>query len=138
MVLATGSVLTEKITSRSHKLETKRRRVLLRNISEPSTSAGFRSSTTTTMGALLNEVKRSDVIGFWKVTNENGLRLELHDDCHVIPKYTLIVNSGLTFTLFVYGWAIPDDHTFYRARSRSVRPDNILELSRVIESSGNV
>ena len=64
MVLATGSVPTEKITTRSHELETKRRRVLVRNISEPSTSAGFRSSTPTTMDALLNEVKRSDVIGF--------------------------------------------------------------------------
>ena len=117
MVLATGSVPTEKIPSKSHEMETKRRCVLERNTSELSTSAGLRSSTPTTKETLLNEVKRSDVIGFWKVTNENGLRLELHDDWHVIPKYTLIVNSGLTFTLFVYGWLIADDHTFYRARS---------------------
>ena len=48
MVLATGSVPTEKIPSRSHEVETKRRRVLVRNTSEPSTSAGLRSSTPTT------------------------------------------------------------------------------------------
>ena len=112
MVLATGSVPTEKIPSRSHEVETKKRRVLVRDTSsEPSTSTGVRSSAPTTMEALLKEVKRSDVIGFWKVLDENGLRLELHNDCYALPKYTLIVDSGLTFTLFVYCWPILEDHT---------------------------
>ncbi len=67
--------------------------------------------------------------------DENGLRLELHNDCYALPKYTLIVDSGLTFTLFVYCWPIPEDHTLYRAQSRSVRPGNVGELLRSIESS---
>ena len=68
--------------------------------------------------------------------DENGLRLvELHDDCYALPKYILIVDSGLTFTLFVYCWPIPEDHTLYRAESRSVRPGNVGELLRSIESS---
>ena len=32
-------------------------------------------------------------------------------------------------------WPIPEDHTLYRAESRSVRPGNVGELLRSIESS---
>ena len=39
----------------------------------------------TTLEALLEEVWKKDVIGFWKVLDENGLRLELHDDCYDSP-----------------------------------------------------
>ena len=64
MVLATGSVPTEKIPSRSHEVETEKRRVLVRDTSsEPSTSIGVRSSASTTLEALLKEVQRNDVIG---------------------------------------------------------------------------
>ncbi len=54
MVLATRSVSTEKIPSRSHEVETEKRRVLVRDTSsEPSTSTGVRSSAPTTLEALL-------------------------------------------------------------------------------------
>ena len=52
-----------------------------------------------------------------------------------LAKYTLIVDSGLTFTLFVYCWPISEDHTLYCAQSRSVRPGNVGELLCSIESS---
>ncbi len=51
-----------------------------------------------------------------------------------LAKYTLIVDSGLTFTLFVYCWPISEDHTLYCAQSRSVRPGNVGELLCSIES----
>ena len=65
----------------------------------------------------------------------SGIKLELYDNCHSVPKYTLFCDSGLTFSLFTYHWPIPDDHTLYRKYNRSVRPENICELLRAIESS---
>jgi hypothetical protein len=83
-------------------------------------------------------MQKDEVLGSWKVeheTNECGLRLELLDGCHIIPKCTIIIDSGFTFTLFVYNWPIPDEHAIYQERARSVRPENIGELLRSIESA---
>lgn len=83
-------------------------------------------------------MQKDEVLGSWKVeheTNECELRLELLDGCHIIPKYTIIIDSGFTFTLFVYNWPIPDEHAIYQERARSVRPENIGELLRSIESA---
>jgi hypothetical protein len=54
-------------------------------------------------------MQKDEVLGRWNVeheTNECELRLELLDGCHIIPKYTIIIDSGFTFTLFVYNWPI--------------------------------
>ncbi len=82
-------------------------------------------------------MEKDEVLGGWKLDDEktDELRLELHDGCHVIPKYTMIIDSGFTFTIFVYNWPIPDEHSIYKERARSVRNENIGEILRSIESA---
>ena len=137
-VLATGTVPTENLPTRSHEGETKERRVLVKHKfpDQPSTSTGVTSSTST-INALLNQLRKSDVVSCWKVVDDtsSGIKMELYDDCHSVPKYTMICDSGLTFTLFTYHWPIPDDHTLYREYNRSVRAENINKFLRSIESS---
>ncbi|CAB4003669.1 Hypothetical predicted protein [Paramuricea clavata] len=103
---------------------------------QPSTSTGVTSSTST-INALLNQLRKSDVVSCWKVLDDtsSGFKMELYDDCHSMPKYKMICDSGLTFTLFTYHWPIPDDHTLYREYNRSVQAENINKLLRSIESS---
>ncbi|CAB4044150.1 Transposable element P transposase, partial [Paramuricea clavata] len=137
-VLATGTVPTENLPTQSHEGETKKHRVLVKHTfpDQPSTSTGVTSSTST-INALLNQLRKSDVLSCWKVLDDtsSGFKMELYDDCHSVPKYTMICDSGLTFTLFTYHWPIPDDHTLYQEYNRSVRAENINKLLRSIESS---
>jgi hypothetical protein len=88
---------------------------------EPSTSQGISLSTNLQKGYLSLEklrktVEKDEVLGGWQLDDEktDELRLELHDGCHVIPKYTMIIDSGFTFTIFVYNWPIPDEHSIYK------------------------
>ena len=82
-------------------------------------------------------MEKDEVLQGWKLDDEktDELRLELHDGCHVIPKYTMIIDSGFTFTIFVYNWPIPDEHSIYKERAQSVRNENIGEILRSIESA---
>ena len=125
-VLATGTIPTENLPTQSHEGETKKHSVLVKHTfpDQPSTSTGV---TTSTINALLNQLRKSDVVSCWKVLDDtsSGIKMELYDDCHSVPKYTMICDSGLTFTLFTYHWPIPDDHTLYREYNRSVRAENI-------------
>ncbi len=82
-------------------------------------------------------MEKDEVLRGWKLDDEktDELRLELHDGCHVIPKYTMIIDSGFMFTIFVYNWPIPDEHSIYKERAQSVRNENIGEILRSIESA---
>jgi hypothetical protein len=90
---------------------------------EPSSSKG--TLTSLKKGSLSLEkfwkrMQKDEVLGRWNVeheTNECELRLELLDGCHIIPKYTIIIDSGFTFTLFVYNWSIHDEHAIYQERA---------------------
>ena len=61
------------------------------------------------------QLKEKENVGRWKVNKsyENEIRIELYDECHIMPKYTVVIDSVLEFSVFVFQWPIPDDHSIY-------------------------
>ena len=52
------------------------------------------------------------------------------------PIYTVIVDSSLEFTFYVYNWPIPDDHKIYNDRKRSIKSvEDMQKLLSTIETS---
>ena len=74
----------------------------------------------------------------WEVgaSNDEEVRIELSDSIHDIPKYTVIVNSALEFTVFVFNWPVPDENPVYKENKRSVMHIDVIDLLRYVESSG--
>ena len=46
-------------------------------------------------------------------SNEEEMPVELTDSIHDISKYTVVVNSALEFTVFVFHWPVPDENPLY-------------------------
>ena len=116
------------------------RRILIRkDVVEPSSSSSTsQASTLPSIEGLLTVLENEESIGRWKVdkSNENKVRIELFDESHSIPKYTVVVDSVVfEFSVFVYQWPIPEDHSVYKQTNRSVRHSNIKELLRLLETS---
>lgn len=59
--------------------------------------------------------------GWVTTVNEEEVWVKHFDFKHTLPKYSLMVNSGLDFCLFVYGWSLPDIHHLYRNSKHSIR-----------------
>ena len=68
-------------------------------------------------------------------SNKEEVRIELSDSIHDIPKYTVIVNSALEFTVFVFHWPVPDENPLYKESKRSVNHVDAVDLLRSIESA---
>ena len=68
-------------------------------------------------------------------SNEEEVRIELSDSVHDIPKYTVVVNSVLEFTVFVFHWPVPDENPLYKESKRSLNHINVVDLLRSIESA---
>ena len=45
----------------------------------------------------------------------------MFDGIHHLPKYQVIVDSSLGFSVSVYSWFLPDNHPIYLRHKRSVR-----------------
>ena len=74
----------------------------------------------------VNSLKLS---GWTKSEEKNGsLVLSMSDGVHHLPRYQLIVDSSLGFSVSVYGWFLPDDHPVYLTYKRSVRFTKIFPL----------
>ena len=74
----------------------------------------------------------------WKVNRspDNGVKVELYDNVHSLPKYTIQIHSSLEFTVAVYNWPVKENHPIYKELKRSVMYHSMSELlSRVEESS---
>ncbi len=54
---------------------------------------------------------------------------------HSIAKYTVCVNSALEFTVMVFHWPLPEGHTIYTERKRSIRGEGVKERLSVVENS---
>ena len=56
------------------------------------------------------------------------MRIELRDSEYSIPKFVLIIDSCLHFSLHVYNWLLPDHHSIYLSRRRRINSAEIAEL----------
>ena len=63
------------------------------------------------------------------------MRFELFDECHCIPKYTVVVDSTLEFSIFAYNWPVPDDNEVFKETKHSVKYLEIAELPKSIKNS---
>ena len=71
-----------------------------------------------------------------KLNNEESTKFEYGDESHSIPKFTVDVNANLEFTVYVYNWPIPDDHSIYQERKRSLKTlDVAIEMLRSVTNS---
>ena len=71
-----------------------------------------------------------------KVYEQDCARFKLYDQVHSVAKYTVVINDGLEFIIYVFNWPIPDDHLIYITRKRCIKTiDNARELIRSVENS---
>ena len=103
-ILVTGSVPTENLPKRSHEIEKKERRPLLRSSVKsedvPSTSSSLLSLSAEDA---LKQLKVESVALWVSEKQENGeVYFKLWDGVHGIAKYAVNVNTSLEFTVFNY------------------------------------
>lgn len=59
---------------------------------------------------------------------EEEVCIKYFDLKHALPKYSLKVDSGLNFTLFVYGWLLHETHSICVTNKRSVHHITLNQL----------
>ena len=60
------------------------------------------------------------------------MRTQLDLNVHCLPKYTIIVDSVLEFSAWVYSWPLPCSHTLCKERKRSVKYNTVRDLLQTI------
>ena len=72
----------------------------------------------------------------WCITacTDDEMRIELHDSEYSIPKFVLIIDSCLHFSLLVYNWLLPDHHKIYSSRRRRINSAEVTELLLAIHN----
>ena len=64
---------------------------------------------------------------------ENQLTLKQFEDNAMIPKFQLVIDSELRYTLIVFGWSLLDDHIIYKEFERSLENVAVSNLVNRIE-----
>ena len=105
--------------------------------SEELLATGSSAVKTVKTPSLESAVKQvQDTIPSWKLERSaNGVKLELYNNLHSLPKYTVLIHSSLKFTVAVYNWPIKENHSIYKELQRSVMYHSIRELLNIIEES---
>ena len=70
----------------------------------------------------------------WDINlQENFVVLTFLSQAHFVPKYELFVDQSLHFTLRIYGWMLPDNHSLYLKFERNLYNLSLSNLIREIE-----
>ena len=132
---------TEKLPMRSHEAPQRERRSLVRRASDivaekPPTSSQISEPQFHDLAAFTTQLELKAVEP-WQIvkSHKDEVRIELDDKIHGVPKYSVVVNSCLEFTVFVYNWPVPDDHQIYKEQKRSIKYVGIDNLLPKIENS---
>ena len=135
--MVTGSIPTENLPTKSHDRPTKERRTLVRISIDDKPSVSTSDVPTLTLKDLEKYVIENNMLPWTvKLNNEESTKFEYGDESHSIPKFTVDVNANLEFTVYVYNWPIPDDHSIYQERKRSLKTlDVAIEMLRSVTNS---
>ena len=137
--MVTGIIPTENLPTKSHDRPTKERRTLVRfSIDDKSSTSDHSSDVPTlTLKDLEKYVIEKHMLPWMvKLNNEESTMFEYRDESHSIPKFTVDVNANLEFTVYVYNWPIPDDHSIYQRRKRCLKTlDDAIEMLRLVTNS---
>ena len=70
------------------------------------------------------------VVEPWDVTacSKTEIRIELRDTDYSIPKYVIHVDSSLHFSLHVFNWLLPEQHTIYTTCGQRINSAELSEL----------
>ena len=103
----------------------------------PSTSSSDVSPTLTLEDLQKYMIKKHILPWTVKAHNEEGTKFEYHDESHSIPKFTIDVNERLEFTVYVYNWPIPDNHSIYQLERKKCLKTlhDVIEMLRLVTNS---
>ena len=87
---------------------------------------------------LKKKVEKLKLTGWTRNVNETNVTFELWDDTFAPPKFSVTINTSLEFSIYVYNWPLPDEHTFYRANKRSVRYSTLSSILTTLETDLNL
>ena len=72
--------------------------------------------------------------GWSRKETEDTFTLEYFDSEHAIPVYSVRVDSGLGFSVAIFGWLLPDTHELYCEHKRSLFYITAPSLCKAIQS----
>ncbi|CAB4010233.1 Hypothetical predicted protein [Paramuricea clavata] len=71
-----------------------------------------------------------------EIAQDENIKFFLSDQVHAVPTYTVIVDSSLEFTTYVYNWPIPGDHKICNDHKHSIKSvEDVRELLSTIKTS---
>ncbi|CAB4035004.1 Hypothetical predicted protein [Paramuricea clavata] len=126
-VLILGSIPTENLPKKSHEdpKPAQPRRSLTKRDSTVDTATATSSlmslstcsRSNNQFKSLLKQIDKEN-LDPWKIDKsvEEKVKFELYDDVHCLPKFTIVVDSALEFSTYVYNWPLEDTHFLYKER----------------------
>ena len=73
--------------------------------------------------------------GWCRKGDDNAFTLDYFDGKHALPLYSVKIDSGLEFTVAVFGWFLPDNHRIYVEHKHSV---SFVSISSLITEIGSL
>lgn len=72
--------------------------------------------------------------GWTRTENDNNVVVfDLFNPTYTLPKLSLSVGTGLNFTVSVFNWLLPDDHSFYAKTKRSIQHISVTQVMASLE-----
>ena len=133
-----GTIQTLNLPQKSFETETKPRRPLKRHETHQESPAASTSKESSRVYKHLDDFKPRVVAV--KLTNcsrkehKQKLIFEYFDGKHTLPIFSLIVDSGLGFSIAVFGWFLPDDNEIYLEHNRSLFHVTISAQCEAVQS----
>ncbi len=78
-------------------------------------------------------IARTKLSSWSRKETEHHCTLEYFDSQHATPLYTIRVDSGLGFSVAVFGWFLPDNHELYYEHKRSLFHISASSLCKVVQ-----
>ena len=67
----------------------------------------------TSLEDLNKKVERLKLTGWSKIVNEDNITLKFWNEVYALPKLSVTIEDSLNFTVAVYNWLLPDEHTLF-------------------------
>ena len=81
-----------------------------------------------------NALQRTKLEG-WTVTHgESLIHLNFYDKINALPKYSLVIENNLRFTIAVFNWKLPEDSYTYKYVQRSLK---FIKLSKLLSKKAD-
>ena len=83
---------------------------------------------------LCQRVNQLKTLNSWSIVEmEDRINLNIISSDSKISKYEIILDDSLGYTILVYGWLLPENHSVYKQYKRSMKNVNVLNLVKEIQ-----